>query len=100
MLDITANGKSSIGFDWCKPLDGRGAPIITTTNGSSHAIVWVVGAEGDNKLHGFDAHDGHVVFSGSGTAMTGLHHFETILTTPHHFFVGADDRVYAFSFGK
>jgi hypothetical protein len=98
MLNLADAGKSSIGFAWCKPLDGRGAPIITTTDGSSDAIIWVVGAEGDNMLHGFDAHNGHVVFAGAGTAMAGLHHFQTILATQRHFYVAGDDKVYAFTF--
>lgn len=100
MLNITDNGKSSVGFAWCKPLNGGGAPIITTTNGSSDAIVWVVGAEGDNMLHGFDAHNGHIVFAGNGTTMTGLHHFQTILATQHRLYVAADGKVYAFAFDR
>ncbi|HEY1837076.1 MAG TPA: PQQ-binding-like beta-propeller repeat protein [Rhizomicrobium sp.] len=98
VLNIADAGKSSIGFAWCKPLNGAGAPIVTTTDGTSDAIVWVVGAEGDNELHGFDAHNGHVVFSGNGTAMTGLHHFQTILVTKHRFYVAGDGKVYAFTF--
>lgn len=97
MLNVTARGSTPITFAWCKALNGRGAPIITTTDGSAHPIVWVVGAEGDNELHGFDANSGRAVFSGSGTAMAGLHHFETILATPTRFYVGADSRVYAFT---
>jgi hypothetical protein len=77
-------------------MSGGGAPIITTTDGSQNAIVWAVGAEGDNELHGFDAANGKVVFSGSGTSMSGLHHFQTILATDTRFYVGADNTVYAF----
>jgi hypothetical protein len=97
MLNVSESGKASIAFAWCKALNGRGAPIVTTTDGTSAPIVWVVGAEGDNELHGFDVRDGRVVFSGDGTAMTGLHHFQTILATPHRFYVAADDRIYAFT---
>jgi PQQ-like domain len=98
MLDVSDNGKSSIGFDWCKAFDGGGAPIVTTTDGFANAIVWAIGAEGDGELHAFDAHGGHVVFSGNGTTMNGLHHFQTILATQHHFYVAADNKVYAFMF--
>jgi hypothetical protein len=31
-------------------LDGRGAPIVTTTDGKSEPIVWAVGAEGDDSF--------------------------------------------------
>jgi hypothetical protein len=83
-------------FAWCAAFSGGGAPIITTTDHSQNAIVWAVGAEGDNELHGFDLSSGKVVSSGSGTSMSGLHHFQTILATDKRFYVGADSTVYAF----
>lgn len=43
---------------WCARTDGRGAPIVTTTDGKSEPIVWAVGAEGDDRLHGFRADTG------------------------------------------
>ena len=100
MLNIAASGSNPIGFAWCAAYNGAGAPIVTTTDGKANPIVWVVGAEGDNELHGFNATNGQVVFSGSGTAMSGLHHFVTILATPQHFYVAADNKVYSFDFGQ
>ena len=41
------------------------SPIITTTDGKSDPIVWAVGAEGDNRLHGFRGDTGAIVFSES-----------------------------------
>lgn len=96
MLNILSSGSSPIQFAWCTNYSGNGSPIVTTTDGTLNAIVWVAGAEGDNELHGFNALNGNVVFSGSGTAMTGLRHFGTILATKRRFYVAADDRVYAF----
>jgi hypothetical protein len=96
MLNVAASGSSPVTFAWCAGLSGQGAPIITTTDGSSDGIVWAVGAEGDNELHGFDVRNGNVVFSGSGTSMSDLHHFQTILATRSRFYVGADNAVYAF----
>lgn len=96
MLNVAPSGSSPMSFAWCASMSGGGAPIITTTDGSVDPIVWAVGAEGDNELHGFDATNGSVVFSGSGTAMSGLHHFQTILATRNRFYVGADNAVYAF----
>jgi hypothetical protein len=37
----------------CAHLDNHGAPIVTTTDASSDPIVWAVGAECDDQLHGF-----------------------------------------------
>ena len=96
MLDIAASGSSPMSCAWCAAFSGGGAPILTTTDGSSDPIVWAVGAEGDNELHGFNALNGKTVFSGSGTTMNGLHHFQTLVATHDRLYVGADNTVYAF----
>lgn len=98
MLNVAPSGSSPVSFAWCAKFSGGGAPIVTTTDGVSEPIVWVVGAEGDNLLHGFNALNGQAVFSGSGTTMSGLHHFQTILATRKRFYVAGDSNVFAFSF--
>jgi hypothetical protein len=98
MLNVAASGSSLITEAWCTEFTGGGAPIITTTDGTANPIVWVVGAEGDNLLHGFNAQNGKVVFSGGNGVMSGLHHFQTILATDRRFYVAADNKVYAFTF--
>jgi hypothetical protein len=94
-LDITA--RNTISTRWCQSFDGAGAPIVTTTNGRIDAIVWVVGAEGDNALHGFRGTDGAPLYNGT-FSMSGLHHFQTILVAAGRFYVAGDGGVYAFSF--
>ena len=98
MLNIAPSGSSPITTAWCADFNGKGAPIVTTTNGTSEPIVWVVGAEGDNELHGFNATTGAVVFSGSGTAMQGLRHFQTLISAEGRIYVAADNKVYAFTY--
>ena len=98
MLNVAASGSSPMSFAWCESLNGAGAPIVTTTDGASNGIVWVLGAEGDNELHGFNALTGATAFSGTGTSMSGLHHFQTILATRHRFYVAGDNEVYSFEF--
>ena len=100
MLRIDASKASPINQAWCARFSGAGAPIITTTNGSANAIAWVVGAEGDNLLHGFNARDGSVVFDGADARMTGLRHFVTIMAAEGRFYIGANNRVYAFAYAK
>jgi outer membrane protein assembly factor BamB len=34
---------------------------VTTTDGSSEAVVWIPGAEGDNHLHAYDGDTGAVI---------------------------------------
>jgi outer membrane protein assembly factor BamB len=98
MLNVAASGTTPMSFAWCQALHGGGAPIVTTTDGAANGIVWVLGAEGDNLLHGFNALTGQVVFGGTGTSMSGLHHFQTILATKNRFYIAADNKVYAFAF--
>lgn len=99
MLNVAASGPSPVTFAWCTEMNGKGAPIITTTDGTANPIVWSVGAVGDNLLHGLNALTGQPVFTDAGPAMNGLHHFQTILATPRRFYVAADNTVYAFAFG-
>lgn len=100
MLTIAGTGTSPISTAWCAAFSGGGAPIVTTTDGKTNAIVWVVGAEGDNMLHGFNALTGDAVFSGGGDSLSGLHHFVTILAAQKHLYVAGDGTVYAFAFGR
>ena len=81
---------------WCAPLDGRGAPIVTTLANGSNPIVWVTGAEGDNLLHGFSGDTGAAVFGGGGAEMSGLRHFGTILAANGRLYVAGDGRIYSF----
>jgi len=97
MLNILASGSQLINEAWCTTFSGQGAPIITTTDGTSNPIVWVVGAEGDDVLHGFNATNGQVVYTGTDS-MSGLHHYQTLIAANRHFYVGADNTVYAFTF--
>ena len=85
---------------WCGALRGAGAPIVTTTDGHSDPIVWIVGAEGDNRLHGFRGDTGEPVSTGGGSneVMSGLRHFQTPIAAENRLFVAADGRLYAFAF--
>jgi hypothetical protein len=99
MLVIQATGTSPIQFAWCTPYNGNNAgPIVTTTDGSANPVVWLVGAEGDNQLHGYNALTGAAVFGGTGTTMSGLHHYQTLIATDKRFYVAGDNKVYSFKF--
>ena len=97
MLRVSAAATNPISEAWCQPLNGAGAPIVTTTDGSSNPIVWIIGAEGDNLLHGFNAMNGTVVFAGNGQAMQGLKHFETVLAANNHIYVAGNGQLYGFT---
>jgi hypothetical protein len=100
VLKVRAGVPPKLATTWCGALSGLGAPMVTTTDGRSNPIVWILGAEGDNRLHGFRGDTGATLFGGGGPAdlLTGLHHFQTLIATHDRLYVGADGRVYAFSF--
>ncbi len=67
-IRISPGGPPGAAVAWCARQNGRGSPMVTTTDGHAGAIVWSVGAEGDGRLHGFDGDTGEVVFGGGGDA--------------------------------
>jgi hypothetical protein len=72
---------------------------VTTSDGSSDPIVWIVGAEGDNRLHGFKGDTGEPLLpTGAAPTMVGLRHFQTLIATRGRLYVGSDGRIYAFTF--
>jgi outer membrane protein assembly factor BamB len=95
-IAVTADQKLSPA--WCSPMNGRGAPIVTTTDGRSDPIVWAVGAEGDDRLHGFRGSTGEEIYGGSGAndRMPGLRHFATVLVAGGRMYIAGDGRIYAF----
>jgi hypothetical protein len=100
VLKIRNGSPATIETAWCGALSGSGPPIVTTTDGHSNPVVWILGAEGDNRLHGFTGDTGEPLFTGGGNAeaMAGLQHFRTLIATDERLYVAADGRIYAFSF--
>jgi hypothetical protein len=77
-------------------ISGRGSAIVTTTDGHSDPIVWILGAEGDNRLHAFRGDTGEPIVTSE--PLTGLRHFQTLIATRDHLYIGADGQIYAFRF--
>jgi hypothetical protein len=95
VLKIRAGPK--LATAWCGALSGGSAPIVTTTDGVSNPIVWILGT-GDGLLHGFRGDTGALLYRGGGHRLAGLHHFQTLIATRDRLYVGADGRLYAFGF--
>jgi hypothetical protein len=100
VLQIRGGAPPSLATAWCGASSGAGAPIATTTDGRSNPIVWIAGAEGDERLHGYRGDSGEPLFTGGGPgeAMNGLRHFQTLLAAGDRLYVGADGHLYAFAF--
>lgn len=99
VLKIEAHPSAAISIAWCGSFEGRGAPIVTTTDGHSNPIVWVAGAEGDNRLHGFRGDDGTPIFIGGDASdrTPNVRRFSTILAANGRLFVAGAGRIYAFA---
>ena len=99
VLRISGKPKPGIGTAWCGSFEGQGAPIVTTSDDhGANPIVWIVGAEGDNLLHGYRGDTGEELTKATGETMQGLRHFVTILAAEGSLYVAADERIYAFAF--
>jgi hypothetical protein len=83
---------------WCAKVDGRGSPMVTTTDGRAEPIVWIVGAEGDGRLHGFDGDTGAIVYGGGGAgdALGMVRRFQTPILAGGRIYVAVDGGVRAF----
>jgi hypothetical protein len=95
-LVLRAGPTPTISLAWCAPLDGSGTPIVTTTDGRSNPIVWIAGAEGDDRLHAIQGENGRSVMTLQESPLNGLRHFAPIVASKEHLFVPADGRIYAF----
>ena len=95
---ITATSPPSIVFAWSASQTGQGSPWVTTTDGTHNAIVWVVGAEGDQRLHGYNGDTGTVVYAGGGAneLMTGTRKWNSGMVARGSIYIANDNRVYAF----
>jgi len=81
---------------WSVSSSGRTAPFVTSTDGSTNAIVWAAGSDG--KLRGYDGDTGATVFAGGGASetMSGIRSFNTGIAARGHIYYAADNKVYSF----
>jgi hypothetical protein len=91
---VTADGAT---VAWCATQNGSGSPIATKSG--NQVIVWGLGAEGDNRLHGFDGDTGAPIFAGGGDGdqMANLNHLITPIAAKGKIYVGGSGAVFAFT---
>lgn len=95
-LKITAGSPPRMTTAWCGALRGAGSAMVTTSDGHADPIVWILGAEGDERLHGFRGDTGAPLVASA--PLRGLRHFQTLIAAGGRLYVGADGRLYAFAF--
>ncbi|HEV3098938.1 MAG TPA: hypothetical protein VGY75_04415 [Candidatus Udaeobacter sp.] len=95
---ITPANPPTIIFAWNVSQNGNGSPWVTTTDGTNNAIVWVVGAQGDHRLHGYNGDTGAVVYAGGGAheLMTGDRKWNSGMVARGSIYVANDNKVYKF----
>ena len=95
---ITATNPPTIVPAWTVSQNGQGSPWITTTDGTNNSIVWVVGTEGDQRLHGYNGDTGAVIYTGGGpnALMTGARKWNTGIVARGRIYFAADNKVYGF----
>jgi outer membrane protein assembly factor BamB len=95
---VTATNPPTIVSGWSVGQNGRGSPWVTTTDGTNNFIVWVAGVQGDQRLHGYNADTGAVIYAGGGAneLMSGTRQWNTGMVARGRIYFGADNKVYAF----
>ncbi len=96
---IAPTGPPTISGVWTNSQNGRGSPFVTSTDGTNNVIVWGIGSESDQRLHGFNGDTGAVVFNGGGAneLMAGTRRFNTAIAARGRIYVANDNKVYAFT---
>jgi hypothetical protein len=96
---VMAGNPPTVSSSWSAGLTGHGSPFVTSTAGTNNAIVWDLGSEGDQRLHGFNADTGAVIFNGGGAneLMSGLRRYNTGIAARGRIYVAGDNQVYAFT---
>jgi hypothetical protein len=98
-LLIGASSPPTITSVWTAAENGRGSPFVTSTDGTNNVVVWGIGSEGDERLHGFDGDTGTNVFTGGGAneLMAGTRRFNTGIVARGRIYAANDNQVYAFN---
>jgi hypothetical protein len=96
---IAAANPPAIAPAWNVSQSGQGSPWVTTTDGTNNAIVWVVGAQGGHRLHGYNGDTGAVVYAGGGAdeLMTGDRKWNSGIVARGSIYVANDNKVYKFN---
>ena len=91
---LTAGSPPTGKIDWCAPLSGEvTAPITTTTDGMTDAVVWYLSG---GKLNAVDGDSGATLFT-STNSCTGAHRWSSPIATKGRIVVGGDTNLCSWS---
>ncbi len=89
------HGKPAVSTAWCHEIDGRGAPIVTVSARGGRPVVWIFGAEGDERLRAYDGATGAVLYVSDPTPAP-VPHFSAPLVAEDRLYLPARNGVLAF----
>jgi outer membrane protein assembly factor BamB len=95
---VSAANPPVISSGWSISASGLGTPFVSSSDGTNNMIVWVVGSAGDQRLHGYNADTGAVVYGGGGASelMAGARQWNTGIVARGSIYLASDNKVYAF----
>jgi hypothetical protein len=95
-VKIVPGSPPTLAASWCASA-GSGSPMVTTSDGTSDAIVWDLGAEANNHLVAFDGDTGvPIAFTGSATTIAAMRRYNPPIAAKGRIYVAADGKVVAF----
>ena len=96
---ITPTNPPTIVNAWSMSQTGLGSAWVTSTDGTNNVIVWVAGAEGDQRLHAYNADTGAVIYAGGGAneLMRGTRRWNTGIVARRRIYYPADNKIFAFT---
>jgi hypothetical protein len=94
VVKVTAGATPTAAVAWCASKANLGSPMVTTTDGTSNAIVW----DANTTLWGFDGDTGAVLAGGTNTSLvSGLQSFNSAISAHGKIVVGVNGALQAFS---
>jgi hypothetical protein len=95
-LKVVPGSPPTLAPSWCAS-SGSSSPFVTTPDGTTDAIVWSPGAEGNNQLNAFDGDTGAAIaYAGHTVAILGMRRFNTGIAAKGRIYVASDGAVVAF----
>jgi hypothetical protein len=95
-IRLDPNAPTKMTTAWCASTGGLGSPSITTSDGTSDAMVWVAGAEGDGVLRAWDLTTGELLYASDPGALGPTRRFATPIAVRGRVLVAGDGALYAF----
>jgi hypothetical protein len=92
-MKISATSPPKITVPWCANSNSTFSPMITTTDGTNNALVWIAGTH----LRAFDVATGNAVYTGADSfTLSSGRRFTSPIAAKGHIYIAGDGKVYSF----